>query len=1049
MTCYNHLKNRNCGNACAKGDANFFKTSCLPILCFVFFTILAPTLRAQDLLAGLTSAGGPGSGGTAFTLKSTGTSFTLKKSLLRLGTTPHGDLIQGKDGNFYGMTYQGGIYDKGTVFKMTPAGSVTILRHLDHKNDGGYPDGSLVQGPDGWLYGMTSQGGYGYGTIFKISATGAFQVLRKLFYTTDGAYPHGSLVLGKDGNLYGMTHKGGDTAFNYKHKDYGTIFRISPTGDFLVIAHLDYYITGGNAYGSLVAASDGNFYGMTYYGSKYDFGAIFKVTPAGTLTILKYIDFRTTGGNHHSGLKEGPDGALYGMMQYGGPTAPNYGGNYGTIFRITKGGDFRLLYNFNYYPKADGANPNGDLYLNSDGWFYGVTQNGGKYNAGTVFKIAPSGGFTVLHHINGTTDGANPLGSVVKGSDGYFYGMASKGGISNLGTIFKMSAAGTYATLLNLPADINGYIPQGSLVQGRDGSYYSTTSEGGKYGYGAIFKLCNGTYQVIHSMDGYMEGAFLRSGLVQGSDGNFYGMANQGGYYGYGTIYKVTPTGALAVLRNLNGSTDGANPYGALIQGKDGFFYGMTYAGGSKGYGTIFKISSTGAFTLLRTLDKNVDGSHPIGDLLQGTDGNFYGMTYSGGAKGFGTIFKMTSAGMLTVLNHLDYYSLNGAVPFGSLIQARDGNFYGLLNYGGAYGYGTVFKMTPAGAMTALHSFAATDGFAPKGSLLQGSDGAFYGTTSKGGTYSAGTIFRITSGGTFTVLRHLNLATDGGAPLGNLMIQKGAVSALPQSVTTAEDVSKTITLTYAGSGASITYSVTGAPKNGTLSGTGMNRTYIPKANFHGKDSFYFTTTWGCQTSAPAKVLITITPVNDAPVLAAIGNKTVIKGATVTFTAGAMDVDAGQTKTFSLVAPPAGATINAINGVFSWTPSTIGTFTVKVRITDNGSPVLYDEEQITVTVSSATVSTTAMAPAEITEREINNLKTRLYPNPVSSCFTVQLGKATGEVQVTILDGKGAVHYIKRYSATQQLQIDAQQLRPGTYLLQLQTKIGTEVLKFVKL
>jgi hypothetical protein len=325
--------------------------------------------------------------------------------------------------------------------------------------------------------------------------------------------------------------------------------------------------------------------------------------------------------------------------------------------------------------------------------------------------------------------------------------------------------------------------------------------------------------------------------------------------------------------------------------------------------------------------------------------------------------------------------------------------------------------------------------------------------TSEGGQYKGGTIFKfnlITN--SFTVLRPLNPTLDGGKPYGSLVIQKPAPVVNGQSVTTAEDVSKAITFTATG-GTPLTYAISTAPKNGTLSGTGATRTYMPKANFNGKDSFYVTATWGCQTSAPAKISITVSAVNDAPVLAPIGNKTIAKGKTLTFTATATDVDAGQTKTFALVTPPSGATIGASTGAFTWTPSATGTFTFKVRVTDNGSPVLYDEEQITVTVTTAALTTiTVAAPALVANAELTdtNLKSTLFPNPVTTSFTISLREAADEVTIMVVDVKGAVLSVKKYTGSaKQLQLDATGLKPGSYLLQLQTRKGVEVLKFLKL
>jgi uncharacterized repeat protein (TIGR03803 family) len=1008
-------------------------------LALLFMIVSGTVVLAQDVLVGLTSTGGENGGGTAFSIKTAGSNFTVHRKFMKAGNNPQGDLIKGTDGNFYGMTPQGGSGNAGTIFKMSSTGTVTVIKHLDYTS--GYsPYGSLAQGSDGNFYGMTYQGGSNsHGTIFKITPTGALTVLKSLDYTTTGGTPFGSLVKGADGNFYGMTYQGGTGS-------YGTIFKITPTGTLTVLKHLNGTTTGGYPYGNLVQGSDGNFYGMTSQGGTRGYGIIFKITPTGTLTVLKNLDYTTTGGSPYGSLIKSTDGNFYGMTSSGGS------GGYGTAFKITPSGTFTVFGNFDYYNK--GGYPRGSLSQGGDGNFYGMTNYGGTYGYGTVFKITPGATITVLRHLN-TADGVNPYGSLYKNSDGYFYGMTYSGGVSNsYGTIFKISSTGSFSVLLRFPDNAWGVSPYGSLVQAKDGNFYGTAYEGGTYGQGTIYKLCpSGSFTTLRSLNGTSNGSYPKGSMVQGTDGNFYGMASSGGTNNYGTIFKMSSTGTLTVLKNLSYDTTGGSPYGSLVQGTDGNFYGMTYQGGannsgaSNSYGTIFKITSTGTFTVLKNLDYTTTGGNPYGSLVQGSDGNFYGMTYQGGASGYGIIFKITSTGTFTVLQNLDYYSTGGA-PYGSLLRGTDGNFYGMTYQGGTNGYGTIFKITPTGTLTVLKNLdGTTTGIYPQGDLVQGSDGAFYGMTTSGGTYQGGTIFKITSTGALTVLRHLNPNTDGGTPYGSLAIQKASPIANAQSVTTNEDVAKAITLTATG-GSPLTYTVSTAPKNGTVTGSGSAFTYKPKANYAGKDSFYFTATWGCQTSAPAKVSITVTPVNDAPVLAAIGNKTVAKGATLSFTATATDVDAGQTKTFSLVSAPTGATIGATSGAFSWTPATAGTYTFTVKVTDNGSPVLYDSETITVTVTS-TAAARAITDGRVNAEE-GTLSIKALPNPSANYFTI-ISRSNNNSPMTlkVTDATGRTIEIKsNLSANGSVRL-GDNYRPGLYFTEVVQGNKHVMVKLIKL
>jgi uncharacterized repeat protein (TIGR03803 family) len=209
-----------------------------------------------------------------------------------------------------------------------------------------------------------------------------------------------------------------------------------------------------------------------------------------------------------------------------------------------------------------------------------------------------------------------------------------------------------------------------------------------------------------------------------------------------------------------------------LVQGSDGNFYGTTQVGGTNGSGTVFKITPSGALTTLHSFD-GADGSNPAAVLMQASDGNLYGTTEAGGANGnYGTVFKITPAGTLTTLH--SFGGADGWEPAAGLVQASDGNFYGTTYIGGANGnYGTVFKITPTGTLTTLYSFCSqsgcADGALPRAGLVQASDGDFYGTTAFGGAnYYEGTVFKITPNGTLTTLHSFDGA-DGGDP--NALVQ--------------------------------------------------------------------------------------------------------------------------------------------------------------------------------------------------------------------------------------------------------------------------------------
>jgi uncharacterized repeat protein (TIGR03803 family) len=262
--------------------------------------------------------------------------------------------------------------------------------------------------------------------------------------------------------------------------------------------------------------------------------------------------------------------------------------------------------------------------------------------------------------------------------------------------------------------------------------------------------------------------------LIQTTSGDLYGTTGYGGANQQGTVFKIAPDGTLTTLYSFcsqSGCTDGANPFGRLLQGADGDFYGTTHEGGAAGYGTVFKITPSGTLTTLYSfcsLSECADGTYPESWLVQATNGDLYGTTGSGGntncfGGGCGTVFKITPSGVLTTLYSFCTQSgcADGDGPTG-LVQTANGDLYGTTGGGGAtvYDGGTVFKITPSGTLTTLYSFCSqngcVDGSDPVAGLILANNGDLYGTTELGGTLGQGTVFKITPSGTLTALYSLH-----------------------------------------------------------------------------------------------------------------------------------------------------------------------------------------------------------------------------------------------------------------------------------------------------
>lgn len=363
---------------------------------------------------------------------------------------------------------------------------------------------------------------------------------------------------------------------------------------------------------------------------------------------------------------------------------------------------------------------------------------------------------------SGFSHGANPVAELIQGADGNFYGTTPYGGsgtcadgfgVIGCGTVFKITPSGTETVLYNFLYDsttntaVNGIYPFAGLVQGRDGNFYGTAAGGGNVG-----AVCNGTL-------------------------------------GCGVVFKITPAGKYTVLHAFNGAfatpAEGGGPFGRLLLGSDGNFYGTTTEGGFTAdkvanQGTIFKITPGGAFTTLISFEGDFNGfadpDQPEAGLIQGKDGSFYGTSQFGGTSGAGTVFKF-GGGKVTVLHSFPEQSggffSDGAYPKAALAQASDGNLYGTTSYGGVlttfYQSGTLFRITPKGVFTKLWDFNSTDpsvnGIAPYGGLIQASDGNLYGTTLQGGgTADSGIVFELTLSGAISQVLSFDASTNGAAP---------------------------------------------------------------------------------------------------------------------------------------------------------------------------------------------------------------------------------------------------------------------------------------------
>jgi uncharacterized repeat protein (TIGR03803 family) len=872
---------------------------------------------------GTTYSGGSAHAGSVFKMTSTGQVTVLHSfndgSIAEDGVNPQTGLLLGSDGNFYGTTYSGGPPVQGgsgwgVLFRITPQGVYSILHYFSDGtvlNDGRSPNGGLVEGPDGAFYGVTIAGGtgtYSGGTVYRITPQGMVSILHNFADSTvpnDGSDPVGNLTVGPGGNLYGVTASGGS------NEDQGIIFMISPSGASYSVLHVFGSVggmsDGASPTGGLVLGPDGNFYGtrVNLGSSASDF---FKITPQGAETDLSSA--ATVAPGLPGPLTLGPDGNFYGMGARGGLE------NQGAIFCMAPSGNVTVLHSI-----GDGSIPGeggffanavpAALVLGSDGDFYGTLPSYGTAGFGTVFKLVPGGmglinpvsvngsvGLPFRYAVTTTTQATNfsavnlPVGLSLDPATGVISGTPTTTGTNVVALTLKNSATSNPATLtINISPLPAPAITSAPVAFGTQGSAFDyTVVASGKPTSFAASGLPNGLS--IDAATGIISGsssvAVTASATISATNSSGTGTATLNiqifgssptpgqeyvNYYGFGT---ADPQGLdeepLSLIQGFDGDLYGTalvsamiydlkaqgtfttafsfpsfgvgSPNG-LLQGADGNFY--VTGSFTSSMGGVAKITPQGNYTALAALGDSGDGLNEV-PLTQASDGNFYGVTTQGGT-GAGTIFRLTPGGAVTVLHTFQDGSVSndGSAPCDPLVQGADGNLYGSAQYAGTGFAGIIFKMTLQGQYSIIHVFSGTvknsqgqtvsDGNYPR-QLIVGGDGNLYGVTYEGGLSGNGTAFKMTTAGVETILHSFDSAGNDGTN--------------PTTITEGNDGNFYGTTTQGGaSGDGVIFEVTGAGFEtqlhnfGSVSNDGQN----PKSLFTGQDgNLYGTCGSGGSTS---------------------------------------------------------------------------------------------------------------------------------------------------------------------------------------------------------
>jgi uncharacterized repeat protein (TIGR03803 family) len=722
---------------------------------------------------GTSSVGGANGYGTIFRMTPSGALTTLVSFDEFDGANASPVLIQGTDGNFYGTTETGGDYLWGNIFRMSPSGDFTNLYSFTGGSDGGEPVPGLVQAADGNFYGATIYGGSaGYGAVFEISSSGVFTSRYSFNATNDGANPWGGLVQAADGNLYGTAQEAGAYGF-------GTVFRLAPSGQFATVAQFDGFL-GSYPSAALIQGKDGNLYGTTVEGGLADSGVIYKLAFSGPLQITGQPTDQTAyfGGTAAFTVATFGGTPVFYQWRQNGIDLTNGNGVSGanaatlTLSNVT-------FYDAAYYTVVVSNSVNSDT---SEEALLGVIYSPPLITSQPASQTAVVGmtvSFTVGvpadqpvtyqwqengtnladgGFISGSATSTLTLSDVALTNAGTYSVIVSNSlsGVSSSGaalTVVPATPSSAFASTLHFFNDSqDGAFPYGGLVEANDGNLYGTAEGGGQDYFGSIFRLTLGGIQTgVYSFPNSPEGANPAGSLVLSTNGNLFGSAAGGGVNTYGAIYRMTtnPVG-VKILYSFTDGEDGATPIGSLVQGTDGNFYGTAYQGGDFSYGSVFQVGTDGTLNVLYDFFGGYDGGYPYSGVIQGRDGTFYGTALEYGFGSYGTVFNVDTNGDFYTLASFD--GSNGAYPQAGLIQGLDGNLYGSTFEGGTNGYGTIFCVTTNGALTTIFSFNYTNGAAPAGALVQASDGNFYGTTAAGGPGGQGTVFRITTNGTLSTL---------------------------------------------------------------------------------------------------------------------------------------------------------------------------------------------------------------------------------------------------------------------------------------------------------
>lgn len=692
----------------------------------------------------------------------------------------------------------GGESGLGVLYSIPTGSTVVSSRYNFTGNSGANPQyAKLLQASNGKLYGTTSQGGSNnLGVLFEFDTLTNTFTHKFDFQGPNGSGPRGSLIQAANGKLYGMTQQGG-------LNNQGVIFEydiLMNTQQVLVhFSGVSAPSPGGQPIGTLIQPDPlvTKLYGVTRMGGANDRGVVFEYD----YTTNVYTRKQDFDGNTGLALGSAPHGQLIKAVSASSSSTTLYGlsssggtNNAGTLFEYDYALD--VLTKKIDLTSTTGSNPQGSLFLASNGILYGTTTAGGT-SAGVIFEYHIN--TNTYNRIHNFTNGAGSTGGITycelaEVSAGKLYGLTRLGGATNAGVIFELDVTNPLSPVYTKRVDLvtaNGSLSFGSLMLASTGKLYGMTSAGGAAAGGVIFRyqVSNNTYTKLVDLN-FSAGANPQGGLVHASNDKLYGLAVAGGTVNnLGVLFEYDKTTGVYTKRvdfsGITGTRPGSSPYGSLMQASNARLYGMTSAGGSSNVGTLFSYDITnGTFTKHVDFTGNAGvspGSGPYGTLVEFTgsgtaNGKLYGMTKQGGSSNQGVIFEFNpSTNTYAKKLDLSLASANGYSAFGAMVESSD-KLYGMTQLGGANGQGVIFEYDPnTNVYTKKVDFSGTSGSTqggqPWGSLVKTSTvGVLYGMTRQGGANNAGVIFEYNVL-TNTYVKKWDMSTvTGSEPWGSLVL---------------------------------------------------------------------------------------------------------------------------------------------------------------------------------------------------------------------------------------------------------------------------------------